>query len=135
MTPSRHASPAATVTAYLDALNAHDPDAAAALVAEDFFNEHTAARGQSLRGREEYRQRLQGFLAEMDGLRYEVEAMVSEGSTVAIAYRMSARWTGTGEPRPFSLRGVFWFEVHDGLVAHRVDYRDSAEFERQVGLR
>lgn len=135
MTSPRHAGSASVVTAYLDALNAHDPAEVAALVAVDFFNEHTAARGQSLRGREEYRRRLEGFLAEMEDLRYDVEAMVSEGSTVAIAYRMSARWTGAGEPRPFSLRGVFWFEVRDGLVAHRVDYRDSAEFERQVGLR
>lgn len=135
MTPPRDARPAATVAAYLDALNAHDPDAIAALVAEDFFNEHTAARGQSLRGRDAYRRRLGGFLGEMEGLRYDVEAMVSEGPTVVVAYRMSARWTGNGGPHPFSLRGVFWFEVHDGLIAHRVDYRDSADFERQVGLR
>ena len=128
-------SPVATVTAYLDALNAHDVDAIAALVDGEFFNEHTALRGQSLRGRDEYRRRLEGFLGEMDGLRYDVEAMASEGSTVVVAYRMSARWTGAGEPRPFSLRGVFWFEVRDGLLTHRVDYRDSAEFERQVGLR
>lgn len=124
-----------TVTAYLDALNAHDPDAIAALVTEDFFNEHTALRGNSVHGRDEYRRRLDGFLADMDGLRYDVEAMASDGSTVVVAYRMSARWSGGGEPRPFSLRGVFWFEVRDGLIAHRVDYRDSAEFERQVGLR
>jgi steroid delta-isomerase-like uncharacterized protein len=125
----------ATVTAYLDALNAHDPDAIVALVAEDFFNEHTALRGNSVHGRDEYRRRLEGFLAEMDGLHYDVEAMTSQGSTVVVAYRMSALWRGAGEARPFSLRGVFWFEVDDGLIAHRVDYRDSAEFERQVGLR
>jgi steroid delta-isomerase-like uncharacterized protein len=133
--PSRDASCAATVTSYLEALNGHDPASIAALVTEDFFNEHTAARGQSLRGRDEYKQRLEGFLAEMEGLRYDVEAIAAEGSTVVVAYRMSASWTGAGEPRPFTLRGVFWFEVRDGLIAHRVDYRDSAEFERQVGLR
>ena len=121
--------------AYLGALNAHDPDAVSALVTEDFFNEHIAARGRSLRGRGEYRLRLEGFLADMADLRYDVEATVSEGSTVVVAYRMAARWKGTGDARPFSLRGVFWFEVRDDLVAHRIDYRDSADFERQVGLR
>ncbi|HTX63986.1 MAG TPA: nuclear transport factor 2 family protein [Acidimicrobiales bacterium] len=127
--------PAATVAAYLDALNAHDADAVAALVTDDFFNEHTAARGRSLRGRDAYRRRLEGFLEEMGDLRYHVEATVCEGSTVVVAYRMSARWTGGGDPRPFELRGVFWFEVRDGLIGHRIDYRDSADFEQQVGLR
>jgi steroid delta-isomerase-like uncharacterized protein len=135
VSPPAHSRPIDVVTGYLDALNAHDPDAVVALVTDDFFNEHTAARGQSVHGRDEYRRRLDGFLADMSGLRYEVEATACEGSTVVVAYRMSARWAGAGDPRPFSLRGVFWFEVRDGRIAHRIDYRDSADFERQVGLR
>lgn len=127
--------PASVVLAYLEALNAHDPDAVCSLVTDDFFNEHTAARGQSLHGRIAYRERLDGFFREMADLHYEVEAVAADGPTVVVAYRMSARWLGAGDPRPFTLRGVFWFEVRAGLVAHRVDYRDSTEFERQVGLR
>lgn len=135
MSPYSHAEPVATVRAYLDALNAHDPDAVCRHVTEDFFNEHTSVRGTSLRGRGEYRRRLDAFLGDMADLRYEVEAVVAQGPTVAVAYRMSARWRGGEEPRSFSLRGVFWFEVSDGLISHRVDYRDSADFEGQVGLR
>lgn len=135
MSPSSHSDPVAVVQAYLDALNAHDPDAVCRYVTEDFFNEHTSVRGTSVRGRDEYRGRLDAFLRDMADLRYDTEVVVAEGTSVAVAYRMSARWTGAGEPRPFSLRGAFWFEVRDGLIAHRTDYRDSADFEGQVGLR
>ena len=123
------------VTAYIEALNAHDPERIVALVTEDFVNDHTSARSTSLRGRAAYRERLDHFLAEMVDLRYEVERMVTEGPAVAVAYRMTARWRHEGTLRPFTLRGAFLFEVRDGLVAHRVDYRDGVDFERQVGLR
>lgn len=123
------------VTAYIEALNAHDPDRIAALVTEDFFNEHTSVRGTSLRGRAAYRERLEGFLAEMVDLHYEVERLVADGPAVVVAYRMSARWHHEGALRPFSLRGIFVLDVRDGLVAHRVDYRDGVDFEQQVGLR
>ncbi|HVX22653.1 MAG TPA: nuclear transport factor 2 family protein [Acidimicrobiales bacterium] len=128
-------APASVVRAYLAALTAHDPDAACELVTDDFFNEHTSVRGTSLRGRDAYRRRLDGFLADMADLAYEVEDVVAAGDKVAVAYRMSARWDHDGERRPFSIRGVFWFEVRDGRIAHRVDYRDGIDFEQQVGLR
>lgn len=128
-------APVAVVTAYLHALNAHDPDEACRWVADDFYNEHVSTRGASFRGRDEYRRRLDGFLRDMGDLHYDVLELVAAGETVVVAYRMSARWAYEGERRPFSLRGVFWFEVRDGRVAHRVDYRDGVDFEQQVGLR
>jgi steroid delta-isomerase-like uncharacterized protein len=128
-------SAAKVVTTYIEALNAHDPERIAALVTEDFFNEHTSARSTSLRGRAAYRERLEGFLGEMVDLRYEVERLVADGPSVAVAYRMTARWRHEGLLRPFTLRGVFLFEVRDGLIAHRVDYRDGVDFEQQVHLR
>jgi len=125
------------VEAYLAALNAHDPDAVAALVSEGFVNEHVSVRGQSLVGRDAYRQRLDGFLASMPRLHYRAERLVTEGDEVVVAYEMSAGWVPPegGEPRPFRLRGVFWFRVGPGGIEHRVDYRDGVDFEQQVGLR
>ena len=29
-------------------------------------------------------------------------------------------------------RGVFLFRIADGLIAHRIDYRDSADAKRQM---
>lgn len=95
---------------------------------EDFHNEHTSVLGRSVVGREAYRERLHGFLAQFAGLRYEVEDVLVDGDRVAVPYTMRA----TVASRPIAIRGMFRFRVRDGLVAHRVDYWDSAEFTRQL---
>lgn len=124
----------AAVHAYLDALNAGDADAVAACVSDDFFNEHTSALGASLRGRRAYRERLEGFLASFSGLRYDAEDVIVDEARAAVPYTMSFRWhDGSGADHPVTLRGMFRFEVRDGLIAHRVDYWDGLEFQRQVG--
>ena len=124
---------ARAVQSYLDALNASDPERIAACVSQDFYNEHTSALGQSLRGRDTYLQRLPSFLEAFSGLHYEVEDLIVEGDRAAVAYRMTAAWQGD-PTRPVAIRGMFRFHVADGLIAHRVDYWDSTEFERQVAL-
>jgi steroid delta-isomerase-like uncharacterized protein len=118
----------AAVDRYLAALNAHDPDAVAAAVTEDFVNEHTSARGTSVTGRAAYRERLPGFLAAFDGLRYEVEDHIVDGARAAVPYTLTA----TVDGRPVRIRGVFRFTVRDGLIAHRVDYWDGEDFRRQT---
>jgi ketosteroid isomerase-like protein len=128
----RRMAPATTIEAvgrYLAALNAHDADAVAAAVTGDFVNEHTSARGVSRAGRTAYRQALDGFLGRFVGLRYEVEDTLVDGNRAVVAYTMTAVVDG----RPIAIRGVFRFVVRDGLVAHRVDYWDGAEFDRQIG--
>jgi ketosteroid isomerase-like protein len=119
----------AAVERYLAALNAHDPDAAAAAVAEDFVNEHTSARGTSVHGREAYRARLGRFLHDFAGLHYELEDLIVDGARAAVPYTMTFRFGG----RPVRIRGMFRFTVRDGLVAHRVDYWDGEEFRHQTG--
>jgi steroid delta-isomerase-like uncharacterized protein len=134
------ADPAATraaVLAYLDALNGGDPDRIAACVTGDFHNEHTSALGHSLRGRDAYRERLPTFLGRFGGLRYEVEDLLVDGDRAAVAYRMTCRWRGdtAGMPAggvPVTIRGMFRFRVAGGAIAHRVDYWDGAEFQRQI---
>jgi len=124
----------AVVGRYLDALNAADPDRVAGCVTEDFVNEHTSALATSLQGRAAYRERLPQFLGRFRGLRYEVEDVVVEGDRVTLRYTMRCHWADDdGTEHPVAIRGMFWFRVRDGLVAHRIDYWDGTEFERQVG--
>ena len=124
---------AEAVTAYLDALNAHDGDAIAACVTEDFHNEHTSALGRSVHGRAAYRERLTGFLAGFADLHYELEDLLVAGDRACAAYRMTFRAAGSdGVERPVEIRGVFRFRVRDGLITHRVDYWDGLEYQRQV---
>ena len=116
------------VVDYLDAINAGDVATAVDLVADDFHNEHTSALGNSLRGRDAYRERLPRFLAEFERLHYELEDVIVDGDRAAVPYTMTCAWRG----HPVCIRGMFRFRVADGHVAHRVDYWDSAEFERQT---
>lgn len=128
--------PAATVRAYLDALNRGSAEEAARCVSDDFINEHTSTLGESVVGRDAYRERLGGFLAQFANLRYDIERMIVDGTQVAVPYRMSATWRGgnadRSADRPFAIRGMFRFEVEGGRIVHRVDYWDSADFLRQV---
>lgn len=122
------------VERYLDALNAHDAEAIVACVAEDFLNEHTATGGQNRHGRAEYRAALTGFLHDFRELTYRPEAVIADGDRVAVPYRMTFSHRPSAGAR-VDIRGVFVFRVDaDGLIAHRLDYWDSAEATRQLSL-
>lgn len=121
------------VLAYIGALNDGDVDRVAALVRPDFSNEHTSTLGRSVVGRDAYRAKLPKFLADFAGLHYAVEDLFADEDKVAVAYVMTAQCTGgDGMIRPIEIRGMFRFYVDSGLIARRVDYFDSAEFQRQV---
>lgn len=126
--------PTTVVTRFVAALNGHDPDEIAACVTEDFHNEHTSSLGHSLRGREAYRARLPIFLGGFTDLHYEIEDVVAQDDRAVVAYRMTFRYDcADGVTRPVAIRGVFRFRVVDGLIAHRADYWDGVDFQRQVG--
>lgn len=130
------AGPAATVRAYIAALNRGDADEVVAYVSNGFVNEHTSMLGETIVGREAYRKRVEEFLATFPGLHYEVEQTIAEGPHVAVAYRMSGTWRRPGTDasggRSFQIRGMFRFRVEAGRIVHRVDYWDSADFQRQT---
>ena len=130
------ADPATTVRSYIAALNRGNPDDIASHVSDGFINEHTSTLGETITGREAYRARLAGFLENFRELHYEIEQTIVEGQQVAVAYRMSARYRATGNSssldRPIRIRGMFRFRVEQGRIVHRVDYWDSADFQRQL---
>lgn len=114
---------------YFASFGTGDPDAIAAHVAPNFINEHTAALGSGCAGRGEYRERLPGFLSDMAGLVYDVEHIVTEGSTAAVFYTMRARWQ---DETLIEVRGAQRLQIDGGLITHRVDYWDSKVFLDQL---
>ena len=120
--------PAEVVRSYLASFTGRDPDAIAAHVSAGFVNDHASALGARSEGAAEYRRRLPGFLARMEGLRYDVTRVVADGSAVAAAYTLRA----TADGRPVEVRGVMLFDVVDGLITSRTDYWDSLGFLRQT---
>jgi predicted ester cyclase len=127
------ANTAAVVKGYIAALNRGDADGIARFVTEDFHNEHTSARGHSLKGRSAYRERLDSFLATFGNLHYHVEDLIVDEDRAALPYTMTFTWLGNGPPgRPVQIRGIFRFKVVGQEIAHRVDYWDGSEVERQI---
>jgi ketosteroid isomerase-like protein len=120
------------VRGFIQALNSHDRDEISGRVSVDFVNEHTSTTGTSLVGRVAYRERLAGFLADFEDLTYTVEDVIAQQDRAAVAYTMSFRLVSAGGA-PVTVRGVFRFRVDaDGLIAHRVDYWDSGQVQRQL---
>ena len=122
-------STSAVARSYLESFASADPDAIAAIVTDDFVNEHTAALSSGCEGKTEYRRRLPGFLASFAGLRYDIEDLIAEGDRAAAAYTMHATYEG----HPIAVRGVMRILVRNGLVAHRIDYYDALGFLQQIG--
>ena len=120
--------PAEVVRSYLASFAGRDPDAIAGHVSAGFVNDHASALGARSEGADEYRRRLPGFLARMEGLRYDVTRILADGSTVAAAYTLRATAAG----RPVEVRGVMLCDVVDGLIAARTDYWDSLGLLRQT---
>ncbi|HYN31488.1 MAG TPA: nuclear transport factor 2 family protein [Ilumatobacteraceae bacterium] len=124
------------VRRYFDSLGFGDPDAVAALVTDDFVNEHLSELGSGCTGRAEYRRRLPGFLSTFAGARYSIvdigvlDSDRPHGVEAVVArYRFEAIFEGTAIDIP----GVMWFEVRDALIARRTDLWDSLTFLRQTG--
>jgi ketosteroid isomerase-like protein len=120
--------PRTVALSYLASFATRDPDRIAAHVAEDFVNEHAAALGSGCEGRDEYRRRLPGFLADFQDLRYDPEDTVVEGDRVVVPYRLTA----THDGHAIDLRGIFRLRVAQGLITHRVDYWDALTFLHQT---
>jgi ketosteroid isomerase-like protein len=130
MTDNRISS-AAVALDYLASFETGNPDAIASKVTEDFVNTQTGAMGKGCVTRETYRQRLRGFLAGFDGLRYVPVKVIEENNAVSVSYEMSAMSDG----HRISIPGVMVITVRDGLVATRHDYWDGLTFLDQTEQR
>jgi steroid delta-isomerase-like uncharacterized protein len=120
------------VQEYLGAFVRGDPDEISGFVATDFHNEHLSSIASGCVGREEYRRRLPGFLADFAGRSYSVQAVVEQdtGSSIDVVVRYNFRATFEGSA--IDIPGVMWFAVEDGLIARRTDVWDSGTFFAQT---
>lgn len=125
---------------YLSALGGDDPTAVAALVADDFVNEHAAELGSSSTGRAEYARRLPGFFGAFANRHYSVvetavgmlrepDPQTRSSTEVVVRYRFGADVDGTRIDIP----GVMWISVCDGKIFRRLDCWDSLTYHRQTG--
>jgi steroid delta-isomerase-like uncharacterized protein len=122
---------------WTDAINRHDPDAAAAFYAPDAdFTD--AGTGQRAQGRDAIRDAFKAFLAMSTDLAIEKTNMLSDGTWFATEWVMTGVHTGDipGLPatgRSFHVVGAGVGEVRDGLIVHATEYWNMADLLGQVG--
>jgi steroid delta-isomerase-like uncharacterized protein len=135
--PGPAASPEAVptiVAAYVEALNAHDPDRVAALYAEDAVVEQAVSGGHVFHGRAEIGAWVGDNLAGVPDLVVSTDAVIAAGDRIAWAWVYRGAYTGQyprlprGHGQPIELRGVSLFDLRDGRIAHEAVYFDNATF-------
>nr|WP_193045015.1 nuclear transport factor 2 family protein [Mycolicibacterium baixiangningiae] len=116
--------------------NAHDPDAVDRFVVDDFV---IVSGGETITGRENFKDWIRGFLASVDDLRLEVsESFQNEDGT-----RVASRWLLTGrnngvlgtEPdqRDIALTGTaVWAVREDGRLTTNWVERSSWELSKRL---
>jgi steroid delta-isomerase-like uncharacterized protein len=137
---ARDMTPRQVADAYVAAWNAHDPDAAAALMADD-VTYLDATVGEPQKGREVARDKvIKLFVAAAPDLTWNMTSEPIESAN-GIAYEWTFAGTNTGAWGPdspatnksFSFNGVTFMRVENGKITYQGDYYDSLGFQKQLG--
>ena len=104
------------------AMNAHDLDAAAALIHEDYRSEQPTHPGRTFVGRAQMRANWAAMFEGIPDFHAEVQRSVRDGDTTWTEWD----WSGTrSDGQPFEMRGVTLFQVaHGQIVAGRLYLED-----------
>ena len=106
------------------AVNAHDLDAVAGLIHEDYRSEQPAHPGRAFAGRAQMLANWEAMLAGIPDFRAEICRSVQDGDTTWTEWR----WSGTrSDGQAFEMRGVTLFEVAGGQVAAGRLYLEDVE--------
>ena len=106
------------------AMNAHDLDAVAGLIHQDYRSEQPAHPGRAFTGRAQMLANWEAMLAGIPDFRAEIRRSVQDGDTTWTEWR----WSGTrGDGQVFEMRGVTLFEVTDGQVVAGRLYLEDVE--------
>lgn len=137
---ARDMTPRQVADAYVAAWNAHDPDAAAALMADD-VTYLDATVGEPQKGREAARDKvIKLFVTAAPDLTWKMTSEPIESAN-GIAYEWTFAGTNTGAwgrdspatNKSFSFNGVTFMRVENGKITYQGDYYDSLGFQKQLG--
>jgi steroid delta-isomerase-like uncharacterized protein len=133
-------APREVVDAYMAAWNAHDAEAAAALLADDVVYLDVTV-GEPQKGRAAARDNvIKLFMTAAPDLTWKMTGAPVE-SADGIAFEWTFAGTNTGDWGPetpatgkaFSFDGVTFMRIKDGKIVYQGDYYDGLGFQRQLG--
>jgi ketosteroid isomerase-like protein len=106
------------------ALNAHDLEAAAALIHEDYRSEQPAHPGRAFVGSAQMHANWQAMLAGIPDFHAELIRSVDDGDTTWSEWFWSGNRT---DGQDFKVRGVTLFEVNNGKITAGTLYLEDVE--------
>ncbi|MDR6685266.1 ketosteroid isomerase-like protein [Arthrobacter sp. 1088] len=110
----------------LEAMNAHDLEAVAALFDADYHSEQPAHPGRTFVGKGQLHANWAAMFAGIPDFRTELIRSVDDGNITWTEWS----WTGNRtDGEPFHARGVTLFEVKDGLITSGRLYMEDVERE------
>ncbi|MGH6803519.1 MAG: ester cyclase [Methyloceanibacter sp.] len=133
-------TPRQVADAYLAAWNAHNADAAAALMADDVTYLDITV-GEPQKGRAAARDKvIQLFMTAAPDLTWKMTSEPIESAN-GIAFEWAFAGTNTGAWGPdtpatgklFSFNGVTFMRVEKGKIVYQGDYYDGLGFQKQLG--
>ncbi len=136
-TPTSESEPA-VITAYTEAIGAHDAAAVVALYTEDAVVVQAVGSGGTFKGPDAIRAWVSDNLAAIPDLTMTTESVVVEGDRLAWQGVYRGTYTGAyrglpaGQGQAIELRGASFIELRDGRIASETIYCDNASFLSQV---
>lgn len=111
----------------VSALNAHDIDAASALIHPQYHSAQPAHPGRAFTGRAQMRANWTAMLAGIPDFHADVLRSIDDGPITWSEWR----WFGTRtDGQPFEVRGVTLFEIADDLIVSGRLYLEDVEREQ-----
>lgn len=131
-------TPKQVVRAWVEALNAHDADAATALYHEDAVNIQVAI-GTPLEGKHAIHADFVNFFRSTPDTYTHIENLFGDGEWAILEWSGGGTFVGddaasgaTG--RAYTLKGCGFFHVIDGKIRFQRGYWDKLSWFKQVGL-
>jgi uncharacterized protein (TIGR02246 family) len=119
-----------TIDRFFEAVNAHDADAVADLVAEDVVFWEPSHQEPRI-GREAMREEMRGFFAMLPDIRFEAEKVMVDDNVIMCEYGYEATYEG----KPVRLRECSVTHLDEaGLFSEVRVYFDRLTLLRQLGL-
>ncbi|MBD2434918.1 MULTISPECIES: nuclear transport factor 2 family protein [Fischerella] len=131
-------TPKQVISAFVDALNTHDADAAAALYHEDAVNIQMAI-GTPLEGKSAIHADLINFFRSTPDTYTHIENLFEDGDWAILEWSGGGTFIGneaesSAPGRKYTLRGCGFFHVVDGKIRFQRGYWDKLTWFKQVGL-
>lgn len=130
-------TPKQVIQAWVDALNAHDAEAAAALYYDDAVNIQVAI-GTPLEGKAAIHADFVSFFRSTPDTYTRIENLFEDGEWAILEWFGGGTFIDSekaGTPgKPYTLQGCGFFHVIDGKIRFQRGYWDKLTWFRQVGL-